>query len=300
MNVAITGGNGDLGGALALRHRPEHHLRCIDVTDVKDVSDINATAQPVDGIDYRQADVCDLAGLTAALRGVDAVVHLAALRNPYMAPAETVFRINALGAYNVTLACEAAGIKHIVFASSICYYGYIFRKDFAAPPYLPVDEDTPPQVEDSYSLSKLAGENIMQAFVQRTSGSAASLRFAYLMRDGARGSASVPAQIADMPVTEQVAKSWWTYVDLDDAAQAVWLALDYISTRLGMCESFNIGADDTHTTTPTAHLVSSLFPHTETRFGDLLESQPHLALFSNQKAREALGFRPSPAAWRQK
>ena len=289
MKVAITGSNGDLGGALRSRYPAYHTLRCIDV---KHTSPFN------DGIEYLQADVCDLQALTNSIRGVDAVVHLAAIRSPDGAPPQTVFGINAQGTYNLTLACASLGINKIIFASSICYYGYIFRKGFASPAYFPVDESTRPEVEDSYSLSKLIGENVMSAFVQRTGGSVISLRFAYLMRHGAAGSPDIPAAMADMPSTEGAAKSWWTYVDLDDAATSVWLALDYITNTSSVHEAFNIGADDTHTTTPTIQLLAQFFPGADNHFVSTLASTPHLALFSNHKARELLHFRPSEPTWR--
>jgi nucleoside-diphosphate-sugar epimerase len=287
MNVAITGGSGRLGSLVARERPGGWNVRRLD------------TKGPADGEgDFHPVDVGDLQSLTGALEGADAVVHLAAIINPYVAPPEQVFRVNALGTYNVTLACEVLGIPRIIFASSICYYGYLFRNDFVAPPYLPVDEDTPAFPEDSYSLSKRVGEEIMRAFVQRSGGAVASLRFCYLMEGGADHGVVSPNIGRSMPLDERRAKSWWTYVDVRDAAQAVWRALHYLEGKHSLHEAFNIGADDTHILAPTVQLLDQFFPGTERRFGTMLEANPHAALYSNTKARTVLGFRPTPATWR--
>jgi nucleoside-diphosphate-sugar epimerase len=293
MKVAITGGLGDLGSTLLRQNPYGHELIAIDRGEP-------AKATAAAGQRYIQADVCDLPALTDALRGADAVVHLAALRSPHVAPPETVFRVNTLGAYHVTLACEALGIHALVFASSICYFGYLFRQHLVSPPYFPVDEETPAYPEDSYSLSKRVGEQIMQAFVQRTGGAVASLRFAYLYPNGASGIPASRRDVGDMALDERWAKSWWTYVDLEDAGRVTWQALHYISERDHTHEAFNIGADDTHTTAPTRDALQQFFPSADLRHDEAAARDPHIALYSNAKAKRLLSFQPTPPTWRQR
>jgi nucleoside-diphosphate-sugar epimerase len=288
--VAITGGNGDLGRAMQKRAPAGVDVRAIDQKP-------NAT---VPQADYRQADVLDLNTFTEALRDADAVVHLAAYRSPRAAPPETVFYTNTQGTYHITLACEALGIKHIVYASSICYFGYIFRADLTSPSYFPVDESMPALPEDSYSLSKCVGEEIMKAFVQRTDGAVASLRYAYLLPGGATGEPLARDSATDMTDHASSAKIWWTYIDMADAADVTWQALQYLGDKHHMHEAFNIGADDTHALTHTAELVKVHYPQVELRYGTLLESTPHTALYSNARARRLLGFRPTAPIWRDR
>jgi nucleoside-diphosphate-sugar epimerase len=292
MKVAVTGARGHMGRHVLAQRPPGCEVRSIDRVDPGEL-------EP--GADYRQIDIADLPAVKDALAGVDAVIHLAAIPAPQFAPPEELFRINVLGTYNVTLACEALGIRRSVFASSICYYGFLFRQVLVTPPYFPIDEDTPAYPEDSYSLSKRVGEEIMQAFVQRTGdGAVASLRYTFLAPDGA--SKGVPWDDSQ-DLSDEAAKSWWTYVDVDDAARATWQALDWLSGQRGVHEAFQIGADDTHTTTPTAELLARFFPGVaDLRFGARLETNlnnnPYTALYSNAKARRVLGFQPSPPAWR--
>ena len=138
----------------------------------------------------------------------------------------------------------------------------------------------------------------MQAFVQLTGSAVASLRFCYLMEDGATGSKTSPPHNTTMPVNERVAKSWWTYVDLCDAARVTWQALQFLEDKHHLHEAFNIGADDTHTLTPTTQLVAQWFPGAELRFPSTLEPNPYTTLYANTKARCMLGFAPSTPTWR--
>ena len=288
MRVAIIGGNGDLGRAMYKCASSSHQIRIID----------QAPTPKDAGADYRQADILDLPALTEALRGMDAVIHLAALRSPHLAPPETVFRVNAHGAYHVTLACEVLGIPQIVYASSICYYGYLFRAKLVSPPYFPIDENTPSYTEDSYSLSKRVGEEIMKAFVQRTNGAVASMRYAYLSGVAVGGAPFGENHAHDLALNEHAAKTWWSYVYVQDAAVVTWRALDYIGGRSNLHEAFNIGADDTHTLAPTRELLARFFADADPCYPNPLEPDSHAALFSNARARRILGFHPTPSTWR--
>jgi UDP-glucose 4-epimerase len=290
MHIAITGSQGDLGSALS-RTNPGHKLRLIDRVDALVIGDS----------EYRQVDVGDLSELTAALRSCDAVIHLAAFRNPFMAPPEVVYRVNTLGSYNVTLAAESLGIHTVINASSICYYGYLFRNAFVAPPYFPVDEQTPAYPEDSYSLSKLVGEEIMRAFVQRSGSSVVSLRFCYLVPDGAIGASPREGDNTDWSAVPVHTRGWWTYVDVEDAARAVWLSLDYLADKKRHYAAFNISADDSHALVPTRELLAQHYSAVaDLRFGTTLDHHPHAGLYSNAKAKGMLGFSPSAPVWREK
>jgi UDP-glucose 4-epimerase len=72
-----------------------------------------------------EGDVLRLPQLLAAARGVDGVLHLAAVmsltmdRDPWMG-----LKVNILGAQNVIEACCAGGVAKLVLASSTAAYGY--------------------------------------------------------------------------------------------------------------------------------------------------------------------------------
>jgi 2-alkyl-3-oxoalkanoate reductase len=70
-----------------------------------------------DGITPFPGDLCDIAGLTAAAAGCDAIVHAAALSAPWGARADFV-AANVTGTSNVIAAARATGVRRFVHISS--------------------------------------------------------------------------------------------------------------------------------------------------------------------------------------
>ncbi len=106
-----------------------------------------------DRVDVVQADVCDLEAVAAAVAGVDAVFHLAAIPSvpqsidqPLRADA-----VNVHATLGLLEASRRAGVARVVFAASCAVYGDA--------PQLPKREDLPPAPLSPYALHKLAGEH---------------------------------------------------------------------------------------------------------------------------------------------
>jgi nucleoside-diphosphate-sugar epimerase len=92
----------------------------------------------------------------AAIRGVDSVVHLAALLhilNPSPAMRDMYERINVGGTSTVVSASFQAGVRRVVFFSTIAVYG--------ASNGIIINEETPPNPDSFYAQSKLAAERIV-------------------------------------------------------------------------------------------------------------------------------------------
>jgi NAD dependent epimerase/dehydratase family len=81
--------------------------------------------------DYRQA--------LEALRGADAVVHLANIPAPEIGTPAVTFNANVAMNFNVFMAAARLGLSRVVWASSETTLGLPFE---APPRYAPVDEDT--------------------------------------------------------------------------------------------------------------------------------------------------------------
>src|SRR3989338_2901 len=92
-------------------------------------------------------DVLDFPSIARAAKGVDAVVHLAALIDSY-APPQRLFEVNVLGTKNA-LAAAPTGCKFI-YASSIAVYGRNL------PPL--ADENSPALPSTNYGKSKFLAE----------------------------------------------------------------------------------------------------------------------------------------------
>ncbi len=175
MKVLITGGTGDIGRALSRRlyHRG-WELRLIGLEDAP-----SGGADEI-SFDYVKCDVIDFDALKTQLQGCDAVVHLAALRGPNLAPGQEVFQINVAGTFNVYEAAAQMGIKRVVQASSINAIGCGWSIDEVYPQYFPIDENHPHMTNDPYSFSKQVVENVAAYFYRRAGISGTSLRFPWV------------------------------------------------------------------------------------------------------------------------
>src|SRR5690242_11715337 len=144
MKIAITGGSGLIGRAvIELALEQGHGVVSID------------RAQPVEGavqshVTFVQADLTHYSDFEQALRGCDALMHLAAIPSPRGYPDYEVHNNNVVGSYNALSAAARLGIARVCQASSINAIGGVYSR---APryDYFPVDEQHPTYAEDPYS-----------------------------------------------------------------------------------------------------------------------------------------------------
>ena len=137
LRVLVTGARGGVGArAVAALTAAGHTVVATD--RVPPLSDDWG-----DGVAYVDADLTDAGSAFAVARGVDAVVHAAAIPTPEFHPAHVVFSNNLLATYNVLEAAVRWGVPRFVNVSSETVPGFIFPEREALPAYVPVDEDHP-------------------------------------------------------------------------------------------------------------------------------------------------------------
>lgn len=109
--VLLTGAAGGLGTLMRdLLPAYGYDLRLLDL-------------RPVEGEpDAVVADLADKDAVREAVRGVDAIIHLAGIS--LEAPFEKILKANIEGTYNLYEAAHAEGVGRIVFASSNHAVGY--------------------------------------------------------------------------------------------------------------------------------------------------------------------------------
>ena len=129
-----------------------------------------------DGAEYVQCDINNYDALREQVRGMEGIVHLAAIPHPMGDPSQEVFRINCSGTYNVYQAAAKEGIRKISSASSINALGFNYGLVPFDIQYFPVDEQHPALTTDSYSFSKQVIEDIADYFWRREGISSVSLR----------------------------------------------------------------------------------------------------------------------------
>lgn len=95
--------------------------------------------------------------LERAVRGCDAVVHVAALYS-YTAPTDEIEAVNVDGTQNVIAACHAAGVRRLVYTSSAGTCGPV-------PGRAATEDDDPPdwELRVPYKRTKLGAERLVLA-----------------------------------------------------------------------------------------------------------------------------------------
>ena len=273
MRVVVTGGAGKAGRAV-VADLIAHGLEVLSVDLVRSAK-----------LDCEQlvADLTEYGQAVDALRGADAVVHLAAIPAPGLRPDELTFRINTTSTYNVFAAAPLHGLRRVVWASSETVLGLPFD---TPPPYAPVDEEYFPRPESAYSLGKLVDETIAAQFCRWDPElKIAGLRFSNVM------------DVEDYKVfpsfdSDPRKRKWnlWGYIDARDGAQAVRKAIE---AEFKGFEAFIIANADTVMSRANSSLMAEVFPGVETR--------PNMSstgtLLSIEKAKRMLDYNPQHS-WR--
>lgn len=134
MRVLVTGGTGQLGTAVLRRLATDRGITCLSGLCRRPAP----RRAPYAAVRWHLADLAEASSepvLAQAMSTVDAVVHLAWQARPAR-DAERAWRTNVVGTRRVVEAAAAAGVGHLVYASSVGAYS---RRGGAAP----VDESWP-------------------------------------------------------------------------------------------------------------------------------------------------------------
>ena len=273
MRIAVTGGSGEFGRTLVPYLVEQGH----DVVSVDRALPPMSSALAPPNPTHVVADVRDFGELTAALRGCDALIHLAAIRAPRHHPDAVVYGDNTLASYNALSAAATLGIERVCLASSVNAIGGAFSRQ-PRYDYFPIDERHPTYAEDPYSLSKWVLEQQADAFARRfETMRIASLRFHWLI-DSYEQAAELTATFGDTAT-----RHLWAYIATAAACRACLLAL---TADFAGHEVFYIVAPRTAIAEPSLDLARRHYPDTPIR-GDLSGNR---GFFDCGKAERVLGW----------
>jgi nucleoside-diphosphate-sugar epimerase len=228
MDALVTGATGYLGRPLVARLVAEGATvrAYVRPETAADPRRMRALAHPRVRVCTGELD--DGPRLERAARGAGVLFHLAVIYDR-RAPLQDLVGPNVHAARQVLTAAACAGIRRVVFSSSVAVYGWPLD-----PASLPIREDTPARGADPYARSKLAIESLLGQLSARGRADCVSVRLPHIFgRDGTRFEALVrqllppgvpvhgPAEPPD-PVLR-----WgraWQPVHVDDAVAALILA----------------------------------------------------------------------------
>ncbi len=282
MKVLVTGARGKVGSAAAQALLDAgHDVIATDLARPSFERREDGTAR------YIRADLTDAGEAFAVVRGVDAVVHSAAIPEPTADPAHVVFRTNLMATFNLIEAAVSFGVPRFVNISSETVPGFFFPERPFLPEYAPVDELHPVHPQDPYALSKTFGEQLMTAAVERSDIRCISIRPSWVQNE-ANYEQNLGPQVRDASV---LSANLWSYIDVYDLADAIVLATE---SDLPGHEVFYIASPDNVGGRDFAEIL-------HTYYGDAIElrelDRVDASGISSAKAERMLGWKPT-RSWR--
>lgn len=275
--VVVTGGSGKAGKWI-IKHLLEHGYEVLNldvkypeeqlcktfIVDLTDLGQVHSALSPYN--DHQQMEV-------------EAIIHFAAIPQPYRMPNEVTFHNNVMSTFNILEAAANLNINNVVIASSEAAYGFVFAHPFFAPNYLPLDEEHPLLSEDVYGLSKMVNEMTAESFHRRTGMQVISFRLGNILEpeDFARVKASFSRP-------EERLLNLWSYIDVRDMAEACRLAIE--KEGLG-AQSLLLVADDTSSDWSNDQLLAKFLPHLQEYANKIPD---RTSMLSNAKLKSVLGW----------
>ncbi|MFB6141790.1 MAG: NAD-dependent epimerase/dehydratase family protein [Halorientalis sp.] len=174
MDVLVTGGCGYIGSALVPRLVRHEDVGRVVVLDSLDTGSPRALLGTLGGGDvaFRRGDVREYGDVEDATRGVDTVVHLAAITGAASTHdrREETFAVNYEGTENVLTAAGKLGVGNVVLASSCNVYGRATSTD--------IDESVAPDPINPYAEAKHEAEGLLAEYCEDHDMTGTALRLA--------------------------------------------------------------------------------------------------------------------------
>lgn len=226
----VTGGAGYFGGVLA------GYLadRGVQVTSL----DLLEDSEPDSRVDYLTVDLRDAGQIRRSIGEhgpFDAVFHCAALMGHEKPDPDELYHCNVTGTRNLAEACIEAGIRKIVYTSSICVFGRDYDRE--------VDEDEETCPIEPYGRSKLEGERILDSLSDRIESD--SLRCPTIISAGRLGLLAIFFEFVREGRRIYLVgdgSNRYQFVHAADLAEACLLAARSPGTHV-----YNVGSDDVQT-----------------------------------------------------
>ena len=279
MKSLVTGGAGFIGSTLVEKLLEQDEM--VVVVDNESANTHEETYWNDDAINIKM-DVNDPA-LKNAVTGIDRIFHLAAdISIPYSIknPAAT-YSNNVHGLLNVLEVARKSDIKNVVFSSTAAIYGLTDK--------VCVETDTPDPL-NPYSVSKLAGENLMKMYNDLYGIKTVSLRYfnVYGPRQSNTGQYAPVVGIFQKQKEQHSAltivgdgKQTRDFVHVSDVAAANILVSESDATGV-----YNVGTGIEYSVNQIADMISDVQRNIPPRVGEARRS------LSDSSKLQSLGWKP--------
>ena len=238
-------------------------------------------------------DIRDPHGVKEAMKGCDAVLHLAALiaiPYSYHSP-DTYVDTNVKGTLNVLQAARELGIKKVVHTSTSEVYG--------TARFVPITEEHPLQGQSPYSATKIAADQMAYSFYASFGLPVVIARpfNTYGPRQSAR--AVIPTIITQIANGQRQIKLGAVSPtrDFNYVADTVAGFIAALESERGIGEVINLGSNFEISIGDTAHAIAEAMGASIEIITDDQRLRPEMSEVerlwaSNTKARELLGWQP--------
>ncbi len=297
VRILVTGGSGRIGLEIIKILQKSGH----------DVIDLDIFPPKLD-VEFTKGDLRDRKLINDAIKGTDAVIHLAAFpTEPSIPSYEEGWDVNCTGTFNVFNASVNNEVTRVIYASSICATGILtWTSPNSGVPYFPVDESVPCRPQNLYGVSKLLSEKLAFMYSKRSSSTFVGLRIAtvWFYSDGivaestknlvdkyVRDPSAILEKQSSLPnLNINALKDLaWQYVGVSDVAEAFRQAVEREELNPGI---FNIGADNTCSDWDSVKLANYFHPDVPIHNLSSFDAEPKKPLWSIEKAKRELGYRP--------
>lgn len=246
-------------------------------------------------IDFHEGDITDLDAMHRACRGVDFVLHQAAIPS---VPKSVVDPLgsncaNVDGTVNVLVAARDAKVKRVVYAASSSAYGDT--------PTLPKHEAMKPDPISPYAVAKLASEHYMVSFYRCYGLETVCLRYFNIFgprQDPSSPYSGVLAKFitqmlrGEQPIIFGDGEQSRDFTYIDNAVEANLLACKADAARAAG-EVFNVATGRRVTLNETYRALQPLTSYTgEPKYGPSRGGDVKHSLADISKAQAGLGYKP--------
>ncbi len=290
MKVLVTGGAGYIGSVLVRQLlKKKHKVRVLD--NLKFGGDALYDVCQHKNFEFIKGDIRNPKDVAKALKGVDAVAHLAAIVGDPACKkySEEAIEVNGSASRALFEACEVNGIKRFVFASTCSNYGKM--KD----PNAYVDENSELRPVSLYAELKVAFEKYLLEEKKDTPVCQTALRFStvYGFSPRIRFDLTVNEFTRNVCLTGE--QEIWgpefnrPYCHVDDLARSVVLVLESPIEKV-KGEVFNVGStDENYTKRNLMEEIAKVIKKTKAIYVDAADD-PRDYRVNSDKIKNVLGF----------